>query len=74
MKNLKNLIDTLSVSEVSAICGVSIRAVYKWRTSNALPRTDYTGETNYSERLAKALNYSVTADEIKRFSNPANFS
>ena len=74
MINLKSLIDSLGASKVSEICGVSVRAVYKWRAANSLPRTEYTGETDYAERLAKASNYAVTADNIKQFSNPANFS
>ncbi|TBW07885.1 helix-turn-helix domain-containing protein [Azotobacter chroococcum] len=42
------------VANAAAICGVSQRAVYKWISAGALPRTDYTGETDYAGRLAKA--------------------
>ncbi|MFB8829084.1 hypothetical protein ACE0DR_06160 [Azotobacter sp. CWF10] len=40
------------VANAAAICGVSQRAIYKWLTTGALPRTEYTGETNYAVRLA----------------------
>lgn len=42
------------VATASSICGVSQRAIYKWLTAGALPRTEYTGETNYAHRLAEA--------------------
>lgn len=42
------------VTKASLICGVSPRAIYKWITADSLPRTDYTGETDYAVRLAKA--------------------
>lgn len=42
------------VANAAAACGVSQRAVYKWLTAESLPRTEYTGETNYAERLAAA--------------------
>lgn len=37
---------------VARACGVSVRAVYKWIAANALPRTEYTGETSYLAKLA----------------------
>jgi hypothetical protein len=42
------------VATASSICGVSQRAIYKWLTAGSLPRTEYTGETDYAARLAKA--------------------
>lgn len=40
------------VANAAAVCGVSQRAIYKWLTAAALPRTEYTGETDYAVRLA----------------------
>ncbi|MFC0708333.1 hypothetical protein [Azorhizophilus paspali] len=42
------------VANAASICGVSQRAIYKWLTAGALPRTEYTGETDYAVRLAAA--------------------
>lgn len=70
MNSLMQVIDEIGVVKVSALCGVSVRAVYKWRKANALPRTDYTGETNYADILAKALKRKVSRAEILRFSVP----
>ena len=70
MENLKHIIDSLGAAKVADLCGISVRAVYKWRTSNSLPRTEYTGETKYSEILSQALENVISAEEIRNFSNP----
>ena len=70
MKSLKHIIDSLGAANVADLCGISVRAVYKWRASNSLPRTEYTGETRYSEILSQALENGISAEEIRNFSNP----
>ncbi|AQZ96571.1 hypothetical protein BVH74_18245 [Halopseudomonas phragmitis] len=52
------------VSAAAGICGVSPRAVYKWLAADALPRTEYTGETSYAAVLAKAAGEPFSAEEI----------
>lgn len=56
--NIKNIIEQFGAKKVANVCGISVRGVYKWRALQALPRTDYTGETAYSAQLAKAFNLS----------------
>lgn len=36
------------------VCGVKRQAVDKWIAKGSLPRTEYTGETDYASRLANA--------------------
>ncbi|WP_285643223.1 hypothetical protein [Pseudomonas sp. NBRC 100443] len=38
---------------VAKACGKSRQAVDKWVRSNQLPRTEYTGETDYADRIAR---------------------
>lgn len=53
MRPLKKSIDDAGgVPAVALACGKSPRAVYKWLTADCLPRTEYTGETHYAERIA----------------------
>jgi hypothetical protein len=53
MRPLKKSIDDAGgVPAVALACGKSPRAVYKWLTADCLPRTEYTGETRYAERIA----------------------
>jgi hypothetical protein len=35
-------------------CGIRRQAVDKWLNKGSLPRTEYTGETDYARRLAEA--------------------
>lgn len=35
-------------------CGISRQAIDRWLTRGSLPRTEYTGETDYAARMAKA--------------------
>ena len=54
MKVLKKAIDDAGgVFAVSIACEKTPRAVYKWLASGCLPRTEYTGETCYAEKIAE---------------------
>ncbi|SEH87217.1 hypothetical protein [Stutzerimonas xanthomarina] len=44
------------------ICGIRRQAIDKWLARGSLPRTEYTGETNYASRLADASNGDFTAE------------
>ena len=53
MGPLKKSIDAAGgVPAVAMACGKTPRAVYKWLTAESLPRTEYTGETDYASRIA----------------------
>lgn len=51
--------------KASRICEVSSRAVYKWLDSERLPRTEYTGETDYAVKLAAADGAQFTAKQLR---------
>mgnify|MGYP000904615946 CR=1 FL=1 len=50
--------------EVAKICGVTRQAVDKWLQNGFLPRTEYTGETCYAEKLAQVSGGAFTATEL----------
>ncbi|GAB7527930.1 hypothetical protein PS3A_03360 [Pseudomonas sp. 3A(2025)] len=75
MSHLKKSIDDAGgVPVVALACGKTPRAVYKWLTAECLPRTDYTGETNYAEQisaLAKANGKPFEASWLRSNACPA---
>lgn len=70
MTTFTSIIDDLGVRKVAEVCGISVRAVYKWRKANALPRTEFTGETSYSSRLSEALGNHFSAEDILEIARP----
>ncbi|MBW5818894.1 hypothetical protein ACVSUJ_22640 [Yersinia enterocolitica] len=52
------------------LCGLSVVAVHKWTVKGALPRTEYTGKTNYSKLLADASNGKFTVEWLLHAANP----
>lgn len=71
MSFLRKAIDEVGgVSAASKICGVSPRGLYKWLDADALPRTDYTGETRYAELLAGASKGKFSAGELLEKARP----
>jgi len=48
----KSIEDAGGVPVIALACGLTPRAVYKWLTAECLPRTEYTGETRYAERIS----------------------
>lgn len=71
MTALKQAIQQAGGATKSAeVCGVSPRAVYKWLNSGSLPRTDYTGETQYAAKLAAASDGAFTEQWLLDAASP----
>ena len=47
-------IGLLGLRAIALITGVSYQAVQHWANRRRLPRTEYSGETNYAELIAQA--------------------
>lgn len=45
-------------------CGVSGKAVMKWAKKGRLPRTEWTGETNYASLILEALERTDNAGAV----------
>ena len=52
---------------LARLLGVTKQAIWKWRNQGRLPRTEWTGETNYAAMIEKATNGAVTRDDLLDF-------
>lgn len=63
-------IKNIGVMAIASACGCSPRAIYKWMEKGALPRTDFTGETDYAGQIAGVSGGKYSAELIKLISRP----
>lgn len=73
MTTLKTVIgDCGGPTKVAPLLGISVRGLYKWLATGSLPRTEYSGETNYAEVLAAASGGKWSAEEIREKCRPGS--
>jgi hypothetical protein len=61
---LDKAIKLLGAYKIARICGVRGPSVYKWIANGRLPRTEWTGETNYSQKIADASNGAISRSAL----------
>lgn len=54
----------LGVSRVAVACGVRPQAVNKWIVAGRLPRTEWTGETNYARIIVRLSGGRLSREEL----------
>lgn len=70
MSTIKEVInDAGGVCTVAFAVQLSERSIYKWIEKDCLPRSEYTGESNYSTLIAQ-LCENFTKQEILEIGNP----
>ena len=61
--DVTHAIKQIGLTKVAQACEVTPSAVHKWQTRNRLPRTEWTGETNYAVRIA-ALHGDIEPNDL----------
>ncbi|EPM9972934.1 hypothetical protein ACTTRZ_003908 [Acinetobacter baumannii] len=61
-------------TNAASLLGISYVAVRKMVEKGVLPRTDYTGETNYAQILAEHSNGKVTQEWLLDKANPKHLA
>lgn len=58
--------------KLGRVCGLTGKAVKKWAVAGRPPRTEYTGETQYAEKISGAVGGKITVDQLRpAFSKPS---
>lgn len=58
---LQRAIDLAGLSALARECKVSHQAVRKWQRAKRMPRTEWTGETEYSNTIER-----ITSGQVRR--------
>lgn len=61
---LQRAIDQIGLQPLAKELGVTYVAIRKWQAVGRLPRTEWTGETDYAERIARLMDGSVTKKQL----------
>lgn len=65
---LTRAIALVGLTRIARDCGVSHQAVRKWERAGRLPRTEWTGETNYASRIQLLAGGEVTREQLLQLS------
>jgi hypothetical protein len=61
---MEQAIAKVGLIRVAAACGKTHQAVRKWQRAGRMPRTEWTGETDYAKRIEQLCGGSPTADQL----------
>jgi hypothetical protein len=57
-------IEIAGVMNIARVCGVRYQSVLDWEKRGRLPRTEWTGETNYSSEIEKITKGQITRKQL----------
>ena len=67
---LQAAVKAAGIKNVAESCGISERAVYRWFEKDTLPKDVYFNLKDYDEKIAKLLDYKLTAEQVRELGNP----
>jgi hypothetical protein len=62
---MEQAIAKVGLVQIAAACGKTHQAVRKWQRAGRLPRTEWTGESNYAEKISAACNGVPSVEQLK---------
>lgn len=57
-------VNVVGLKKLATELGVTYQAIRKWEKAGRLPRTEWTGETNYSAKIEQLTDGAITRDRL----------
>jgi hypothetical protein len=57
-------VNVVGLKKLATELGVTYQAIRKWEKAGRLPRTEWTGETNYSAKIEQLTDGAITRDGL----------
>ena len=61
---ISKAIAIVGIRKLGKACGISYQSIYRWERNGRLPRTDWTGETDYARCIETATKGQITRDQL----------
>ncbi len=61
---ISRAVDIVGLATMAKVLGVTYPAIRKWEAAGRLPRTEWTGETDYASKIESACEGKVTKAEL----------
>lgn len=61
---ITNAIEMVGLCRLAQHIGVTYQSVRRWEAKGRLPRSEWTGETNYASRIEEATHGQITRDQL----------
>lgn len=61
---ISKAIEIVGICKLAKACGVRYQSIYKWQARGRLPRSDWTGETDYASRIEEATHGRITRAQL----------
>lgn len=64
MNLITKAIDIVGLCKLAKACGVRYQSIYKWEAKGRLPRSEWTGETDYATQIELATGGQITRSQL----------
>ena len=64
---ISKAISIVGIYRLGKACGIAYQSIYRWERNGRLPRTEWTGETNYAAIIEAETHGQITREQLLNF-------